>query len=141
MTKQELALAEVKRKLRVTNCAAFLDQHSALVKAEEARKYREELESVEKQLEVAQIPAKKARDIAMVTKAEGLKIEANYVAEVERGRDEVDELTKQLREQFSFAAAGSKELAAAHAELKTQKIKADFLDGALKVSRKEITTV
>lgn len=55
--------------------------------------------------------------------------------------DELGELTKQFRRQISAAAAGSKQLAAVHAGLKSRKAKANSLDESLKLSRKEIVAV
>lgn len=58
-----------------------------------------------------------------------------------RGRDEVGELTKRLRQQSISAAAESKELAAVHIDLESRKAKADFLDEALAVCWKEVTEI
>lgn len=55
-----------------------------------------------------------------------------------RRRDGNGELAKRLHQQGFSTAAGSKELAAAHAELESHKAKVDFLDDASKVCRKEV---
>lgn len=50
MKKREQALVEVERKLQVASRVAFLVQRDALVRAEEARKFREELENAGERL-------------------------------------------------------------------------------------------
>lgn len=55
--------------------------------------------------------------------------------------EKVGGLTKPLRKQVAFATAGSKKLLAVHSELAWHKVKANFLDEALKVSRKKVAAI
>lgn len=105
-----------------------------------ARHCRGKVEDADEQLEVAQVTANKVRVDAKMAKKEVLKFEVDYVVEVGCKRDKV-ESTKQLRQQSVSAAARTKELAAIHTELESQMAKANFLDDALKVSRKEVAAV
>lgn len=138
VTKREQVLEEVERKLQVASCTALSIEHSAREIVEEARRCREELETIEGQLGIAQVAASTASDGTKAAKEKASKFEADYVAVVGRRRDEVHGWTKMLCEQAASAAAGSKELASRHARLESHKTKADFLDQALKVIRKEV---
>lgn len=62
VTKRELALVELERKLQVARSAALSAHHSALAKVEEERKCREELEDAEGRLGVAQVVTSETRD-------------------------------------------------------------------------------
>lgn len=128
VTKREQALVKVEQKLEATSSATLSAQHSSLEGVDEARKCREKLEDAEERLGVAQDATNKACDDANVAKEEASKFENDFVVEVERRRDEVVELTKQLCRQCASAAAGSKKLAAVHAELESYKAKSDSLD-------------
>lgn len=88
VTEQEEAFVEVERKLHVACSAAFLRYHSALTKAEEARKCHEELEDAKELLGVAQIAANKAHDDAKTAKEEASIFQAHHVDDVGRRRDE-----------------------------------------------------
>lgn len=127
VSKREMTLVEVERKLQVASSAAMLAQESTLEGAEEALKCREKLE--------AQVFAIKVRDDVKAGKRQVANFEADYVVNVGRGRDEVGELTKQLRQQAAFTAVRQKELATVHAEIEKRKAMKDSLDETLKTRR------
>lgn len=77
-------------------------------------------------MSVAQVFAKASDDVKTAKELES-KFEANYVAEVRRRRDEARNLNERLRQQAVAASAGSKDLAAVHAELASHKAKAESL--------------
>lgn len=58
----------------------------------------EELRAAKEQLEVAQAATKQIHDDAKTAKEEPSKFEAEYGARVGSRRDEVSEMTKQLRQ-------------------------------------------
>lgn len=107
-------------------------QCSTLVKAKEARKFHKKLEDIEERLGVAQLVMSKARDSAKTAKKEASEFEAEYVTEVGRRKDEVGELSRQIRQQVTSATAESKKLVPVHPELELHKAKEDFLDQAMK---------
>lgn len=84
VTKRKQGLVEVERKLQVGSSAALLTWHSALAKAEEARKICEELEDAEERFGVALVAASKARDNAKEAKEEATKFEADYIVKAGR---------------------------------------------------------
>lgn len=116
-------------------------QNSAVAKVGDARNCRKELKDAKEIEDVTQITASKARDDAKKVIKEPSKFEPDLLAKVVRGRDEIAELTNYLRQRVASAAVESKELAAVHAELDLDKEKVYSLNGALKVSRKEIAAI
>lgn len=64
----------------------------------------------------------------MTAKDKASNFEAGHVAEVGCRRNEIGELSKQLREHVATAAAGSTEFSAVYAELELQQANADSLD-------------
>lgn len=99
------------------------------------------MQDAEERFEVAQVAAVKAGDDAQIAKAKASKSEVDYVAKVVLRRDEVGELTRQLRQQAPLYAAVSRELAAVQTELKGHKAKAPFLEQTLKVTREEVAAI
>lgn len=84
--------------MQVACSLALSTHHSALAKAEEARKCCEELKGAKEQLRGAHVVTSTAHDGAKTAKEEAFMFEADYVAEAERGRDEVSEFAKRSRE-------------------------------------------
>lgn len=89
-------------------------------------------------MEVALVTENIGSGAATKAKEEAFLFEVEYVSKVGSRRDEVGELSKQLRRQDFSAAAESKDIVVMHVELNSRKAKADYLNVALKMSRKEV---
>lgn len=85
------------RKLLVASSAASTAQHSSFANAEKARNCRKEREEAEVQSGVRQIVANKVCDNAKTAKEVVFKFEVEYIAELRRRWDEINDWMKQLR--------------------------------------------
>lgn len=128
VTKREQTLIEVEQKLQVASIMMLLSHHSALARAEEARKCCEETDGANEGMKTAQIVANKTRYDARAPKEQVSKFEADYLAESEGRPDNVLEVIKRLYHKTASAAAGTKQLAVVLSKLDSRKVHIDFLE-------------